>query len=55
VAARDVELAVDRAQVGVNRPAAQHQLGGDLRAIYRKLDVASRHAATRWALERGMV
>jgi DNA-binding CsgD family transcriptional regulator len=25
-----------------------------LRAVYRKLNVGSRHAATRWALEHGL-
>ena len=42
------------AQVAAELVLSRRTVHAHLRAIYRKLDVASRHAATRWALERGM-
>ena len=42
------------AQVAAELVLSRRTVHAHLRAIYRKLDVGSRHAATRWALERGM-
>ena len=42
------------AQVAAELVLSRRTVHAHLRAIYRKLDVGSRHAATRWALEHGM-
>jgi len=42
------------AQVAAELVVSRRTVHAHLRAIYRKLDVGSRHAATRWALEHGL-
>jgi predicted ATPase/DNA-binding CsgD family transcriptional regulator len=42
------------AQVAAELVVSRRTVHAHLRAVYRKLDVGTRHAATRWALERGL-
>jgi DNA-binding NarL/FixJ family response regulator len=42
------------AQIADDLVVSRRTVHAHLRAIYRKLDVGSRSAATRWALEHGL-